>query len=86
MQPRKVKNIDYTPLGDKMGRIHLQSQDLGKLQTRKVRALKRKAGEDDGAEAPAAASSSAAAAASADPPAPGSANGSRKRSRASTRK
>lgn len=29
-------------LGSKMGRIHMQKQDLSKLQLRKVKALKRK--------------------------------------------
>ena len=40
-KPKKVKNISYNEMGDKTGRIHMQKQDLGKLQTRKVKALKR---------------------------------------------
>ena len=42
-------------MGDKIGRIHLGKQDLGELQTRKMKGLKRGrdidtdgAGEDDG--------------------------------------
>jgi ribosome production factor 2 len=34
-------------MGDKLGRIHVGNQDLGKLQTRKMRGLKRRAGESD---------------------------------------
>ena len=37
---RKKKNIGTDEMGDKVGRIHLEKQDLGKLQGRKVRALK----------------------------------------------
>jgi len=34
-------------LGTKLGRIHMQKQDLSKLQLRKVKALKRKADDDN---------------------------------------
>ena len=34
-------------LGTKLGRIHMQKQDLSKLQLRKVKALKRKADNDN---------------------------------------
>ena len=37
---KKKKNIGTDEMGDKVGRIHLEKQDLGKLQGRKVRALK----------------------------------------------
>ena len=40
-------------MGDKIGRIHLGRQDLGELQTRKMKGLKRGRdtdAEDDGAE------------------------------------
>lgn len=37
---KKKKNISRDPFGSKLGRIHMQKQDLGKLQTRKVKALK----------------------------------------------
>lgn len=38
-------------LGTKLGRIHMQKQDLSKLQLRKVKALKRKADDDNKDEA-----------------------------------
>lgn len=38
--PKKRKNIDVDEMGDKVGRIHMEKQDLSKLQTRKVKALK----------------------------------------------
>lgn len=44
-KPRKIKNISHDPFGSKLGRIHMQSQDLGKLQTRKVKALKKRKSE-----------------------------------------
>ena len=34
-------------MGDKLGRIHVGVQDLRKLQTRKMKGLKRRAGESD---------------------------------------
>jgi len=37
---RKRKNVDEDVFGTKMGRIHVGKQDLGKIQTRKLRALK----------------------------------------------
>ena len=37
---KRRKNIETDEMGDKVGRIHLGKQDLGKLQGRKVRALK----------------------------------------------
>ncbi|KAJ1920388.1 rRNA-binding ribosome biosynthesis protein rpf2 [Mycoemilia scoparia] len=49
LRVKKVKNISYDGMGDKMGRIHLGRQDLDKIQTRKVKALKNKRpSEDDG--------------------------------------
>lgn len=41
LKPTKVKNIEYDPIGDKLGRIHLGKQDLNKMQTRKMKGLKR---------------------------------------------
>eukprot|EP01135_Chromosphaera_perkinsii_P007298 Nk52_evm1s759 gene=Nk52_evmTU1s759 len=38
---KKVKNIKHDDMGNKMGRIHMQSQDFNKLQLRKVKALKK---------------------------------------------
>ncbi|KAJ1728277.1 rRNA-binding ribosome biosynthesis protein rpf2 [Coemansia sp. RSA 1939] len=37
----KVKNISRDGLGDKYGRIHMGKQDINKIQTRKVKALKK---------------------------------------------
>ncbi|KAI7821832.1 Brix domain-containing protein 1 [Kickxella alabastrina] len=37
----KVKNISRDGLGDKYGRVHLGKQEINKIQTRKVRALKK---------------------------------------------
>lgn len=47
MKQRKIeaktkKNIETDLMGDKIGRIHMQKQDLGKLQVRKMKGLKRK--------------------------------------------
>lgn len=38
---QKKKNIDRDVFGTKTGRIHMESQDLNSLQTRKMKALKR---------------------------------------------
>ncbi|KAH8433703.1 rRNA-binding ribosome biosynthesis protein rpf2 [Aspergillus melleus] len=38
------KNIGLDSIGDKIGRVHLAKQDLGGLQTRKMKGLKRRAG------------------------------------------
>jgi ribosome production factor 2 len=40
-KPKKHKNTVRNAMGDKLGRIHMQKQDIDKLQTRKVRALKK---------------------------------------------
>jgi ribosome production factor 2 len=41
------KNIGMDAIGDKIGRVHLGRQDLGTLQTRKMKGLKRRAGVED---------------------------------------
>jgi ribosome production factor 2 len=46
-QPKTKKNIETDLIGDKVGRIHLGKQDLGQLQTRKMKGLKRGRGESD---------------------------------------
>ncbi|KAJ2759258.1 rRNA-binding ribosome biosynthesis protein rpf2 [Coemansia nantahalensis] len=38
----KVKNISRDGLGDKYGRVHVGKQDISKLQTRKVKALRQR--------------------------------------------
>ncbi|GAA5951685.1 hypothetical protein JCM8115_005218 [Rhodotorula mucilaginosa] len=46
--PKKSKNVDIDEMGDKVGRVYVDSQDLGKLQSRKFKGLKRKPGESAG--------------------------------------
>lgn len=46
----KVKNISRDVLGDKRGRIHMTKQDIGSIQLRKVKALKRKLPTSDDAD------------------------------------
>jgi ribosome production factor 2 len=40
LRAKKVKNVEYSALGDKMGRVHMRRQDYDDLTTRKVKALK----------------------------------------------
>jgi len=40
-EERTKKNITTSSMGDKMGRVHVNKQDFGKLQTRKMKGLKR---------------------------------------------
>lgn len=39
---KNVKNVETDLMGDKLGRIHVGKQELGKLQTRKLKGLKSK--------------------------------------------
>ncbi|KAJ7363663.1 rRNA-binding ribosome biosynthesis protein rpf2 [Desmophyllum pertusum] len=41
VKPKKVKNMSYDVFGTKEGQVHMQRQDYGKLQTRKMKGLKR---------------------------------------------
>lgn len=41
LKPNKVKNIKKNVFGTKLGRVHMTKQDLGKLQTRKMKGLKK---------------------------------------------
>ncbi|RXK35156.1 ribosome production factor 2 [Tremella mesenterica] len=41
---KKRKNIETDEMGDKVGRIHLDKQDLSKLQSRKMKGLKKSRG------------------------------------------
>ena len=41
VQAKQKKNVETDIMGDKIGRIHLGKQDLGVLQTRKMKGLKR---------------------------------------------
>ncbi|KAF7722776.1 rRNA-binding ribosome biosynthesis protein rpf2 [Apophysomyces ossiformis] len=47
LKPKKVKNIDVDEMGDKVGRIHVGNQELHKIQTRKMKGLKKRLAEDD---------------------------------------
>ncbi|TDZ21929.1 Ribosome biogenesis protein RPF2 [Colletotrichum orbiculare MAFF 240422] len=50
-EERTKKNISTDAMGDKVGRVHVGRQDLGDLQTRKMKGLKRSrdvASEDEG--------------------------------------
>lgn len=51
IKPKKVKNVTTTGFA-KLGTVHKEKQDLNTMQTRKVKALKRKRGEEksDGGE------------------------------------
>lgn len=42
LEARVKKNVTTDFMGDKIGRIHMGNQDLGKLQTRKMKGLKAK--------------------------------------------
>ncbi|KAI8806404.1 Brix domain-containing protein [Cladochytrium replicatum] len=44
----KEKNVERDVIGDKYGRIHMHKQDFSKLQTRKMKGLKRGAAELEG--------------------------------------
>ncbi|KAI0321288.1 Brix-domain-containing protein [Amylostereum chailletii] len=43
---KKRKNTEVDEMGDLRGRVHVAKQDLGKLQTRKMKGLKKGFGED----------------------------------------
>ncbi|KAJ3048388.1 rRNA-binding ribosome biosynthesis protein rpf2 [Rhizophlyctis rosea] len=51
VKEKKEKNIEFDDIGDKFGRVHMGKQDLGKLQTRKMKGLKRAATDDEGDDA-----------------------------------
>ncbi|KAJ3327299.1 rRNA-binding ribosome biosynthesis protein rpf2, partial [Blyttiomyces sp. JEL0837] len=50
LKPKKEKNIERDVMGDKIGRIHMEKQDISKLQTRKMKGLKRGREEDTNEE------------------------------------
>lgn len=41
VKPKKIKNVSYDAFGTKEGKVHMQRQDYSKLQTRKMKGLKR---------------------------------------------
>ncbi len=49
-EERTKKNISMDVMGDKVGKVHPGKQDMGQLQTRKMKGLKRGRGEDGDAE------------------------------------
>ncbi|CAL1585258.1 unnamed protein product [Knipowitschia caucasica] len=42
LKPKKKKNISHDAFGTKFGRVHMQKQDLTKLQTRKMKGLRKR--------------------------------------------
>ena len=50
LQAKEKKNVAMDTMGDKVARIHVGNQDLGKLQTRKMKGLKSKYDQVDDAE------------------------------------
>uniref|UniRef100_A0A8C7MC85 Ribosome production factor 2 homolog n=1 Tax=Oncorhynchus kisutch TaxID=8019 RepID=A0A8C7MC85_ONCKI len=44
LKPKKKKNISHDTFGTKFGRLHMQKQDLAKLQTRKMKGLRKRRG------------------------------------------
>ncbi|KAI9020653.1 Brix domain-containing protein [Phycomyces nitens] len=49
---KKVKNVNVDEMGDKYGRIHVGNQDIAKLQTRKMKGLKKRSAEKDSDKEP----------------------------------
>ncbi|XP_059212476.1 ribosome production factor 2 homolog [Centropristis striata] len=45
LKAKKKKNISHDAFGTKFGRVHMQKQDLTKLQTRKMKGLRKRRGE-----------------------------------------
>ncbi|XP_073711930.1 ribosome production factor 2 homolog [Misgurnus anguillicaudatus] len=45
LKPKKKKNISHDAFGTRLGRLHMQKQNLDKLQTRKMKGLKKRRGE-----------------------------------------
>ncbi|XP_075226303.1 ribosome production factor 2-like protein Non3 [Lycorma delicatula] len=41
LKARKIKNVSHNVFGTKVGRIHMTKQDINKLQTRKMKGLKK---------------------------------------------
>ncbi|KAI9482866.1 MAG: Brix domain-containing protein [Benjaminiella poitrasii] len=47
---KKTKNVEVDEMGDRYGRIHLGKQDFSKIQTRKMKGLKKRGADDDDEE------------------------------------
>ena len=41
VQVKKTKNVSHDVFGTKLGRVHMQRQEFSRLQTRKIKGLKR---------------------------------------------
>ncbi|XP_028809064.1 ribosome production factor 2 homolog isoform X1 [Denticeps clupeoides] len=55
LKPKKKKNVSHDAFGTKLGRLHMQKQDLSKLQTRKMKGLKKRkvvGGEESSSSSP----------------------------------
>lgn len=50
LEAKTKKNVETDILGDKVGRIHVGKQDLGKLQTRKMKGLKKRYDQGDNSD------------------------------------
>lgn len=50
LEPKTQKNIETDLLGDKLGRVHVDRQDLDQLQSRKMKGLKKRPAGFDGGE------------------------------------
>ncbi|KAJ8355992.1 hypothetical protein SKAU_G00187860 [Synaphobranchus kaupii] len=44
LKPKKKKNVSHDAFGTKFGRLHMQKQNLAKLQTRKLKGLRKRRG------------------------------------------
>lgn len=42
LKPKKEKNMTQTPLGETLGRLHLEKQEIATIQTRKIKGLKKR--------------------------------------------
>jgi ribosome production factor 2 len=47
LKPKKKKNITKDDMNNTVGRIHLGKQDFDKIQTRKMKGLKKRSAEDE---------------------------------------
>ncbi|KAJ3185643.1 rRNA-binding ribosome biosynthesis protein rpf2 [Geranomyces variabilis] len=47
LKVKSVKNIERNAMGDQVGRIHMEKQNFDKMQTRKMKGLKRGPNEDE---------------------------------------
>ncbi|XP_018496905.1 ribosome production factor 2 homolog [Galendromus occidentalis] len=45
LKVKKKKNLEQDDLGTSLGRVHMERQDFGRLQTRKMKGLKKKKGQ-----------------------------------------